>query len=156
MLLLSVITLVLPSGEATQHGNGTDLVHFLKNISLNEQRRPVNVTVRPKDKPVPEETPGPMVLTKNGPVRGVTVEKAHVFYGVPYAEPPIGAYRWKPPRPLSPWTGVYNASFPRASCMQDCDGANPEECPKKVRNMMVFCFPAQFMFLTCHFICLSH
>lgn len=132
LLLLSTITLVLSSGE------GVDLARFIKNISLKQLRRPVDIKVRPKEIPVPELTPGPVVLTKNGPIKGITVDKAHVFYGVAYAEPPIGAYRWKPPRPVRPWTGVYDASFPRAACMQACQGLNPEECPKMVRNTMTF------------------
>lgn len=32
------------------------------------------------------------------------------FLGIPYAEPPVGPLRWHPPQPLSPWTGVRNAS----------------------------------------------
>uniref|UniRef100_A0A3B4UXN2 Carboxylic ester hydrolase n=1 Tax=Seriola dumerili TaxID=41447 RepID=A0A3B4UXN2_SERDU len=71
--------------------------------------------------PVSQDTnvaPGPLVLTKDGRIKGITVDKAHIFYGIPYADPPVGAYRWKPPRPVSPWSGVYNASFPRPACMQ--------------------------------------
>uniref|UniRef100_A0A3P8TRS7 Carboxylic ester hydrolase n=1 Tax=Amphiprion percula TaxID=161767 RepID=A0A3P8TRS7_AMPPE len=68
------------------------------------------------------------VLTKNGQIRGITVDKAHVFYGIPYADPPVGTYRWKPPRPVSRWSGVYNASFPRAACMQLCTGPVSEDC----------------------------
>uniref|UniRef100_A0A3Q0T9F5 Si:ch73-89b15.3 n=1 Tax=Amphilophus citrinellus TaxID=61819 RepID=A0A3Q0T9F5_AMPCI len=70
---------------------------------------------------------GPVVLTKDGQIQGITLDKAHVFYGIPYADPPVGAYRWKPPRPVSPWQGVYDASFPRAACMQFCSRVS-EDC----------------------------
>uniref|UniRef100_A0A673CLI7 Carboxylesterase type B domain-containing protein n=1 Tax=Sphaeramia orbicularis TaxID=375764 RepID=A0A673CLI7_9TELE len=75
---------------------------------------------------------GPLVLTKDGHIRGVSGDKAHIFYGIPYADPPVGAYRWKAPRALSPWPGVYDASFPRAACMQACAGPIIEECPQTV------------------------
>uniref|UniRef100_A0AAV2IZZ4 Carboxylesterase type B domain-containing protein n=1 Tax=Knipowitschia caucasica TaxID=637954 RepID=A0AAV2IZZ4_KNICA len=75
---------------------------------------------------------GPEVLTKNGRIRGKTLDKAHVFYGVPYAGQPTGAYRWKPPRAVSPWTGVYDATYARAACMQACAGLYSQECPKQL------------------------
>ncbi|XP_029681706.1 cAMP-regulated D2 protein-like [Takifugu rubripes] len=78
------------------------------------------------------EAPGPMVLTKDGKMKGVTVDKAQVFYGIPYADPPVGAYRWKPPRPVTPWKEVYDASFPRAACMQACSGPVAAECSRTV------------------------
>jgi len=35
--------------------------------------------------------------------------KVAVFKGVPYAKPPVGEYRWKPPQPVEPWDGVKEA-----------------------------------------------
>jgi para-nitrobenzyl esterase len=32
--------------------------------------------------------------------------KVAVFKGVPFAKPPVGEYRWKPPQPVGPWEGV--------------------------------------------------
>ena len=29
-----------------------------------------------------------------------------LFRGIPFAEPPVGALRWKPPQELEPWEGV--------------------------------------------------
>lgn len=90
-----------------------------------------------KDKTVTEDVngpPGPVVITKNGRIKGATVDKAHIFYGIPYADPPVGAYRWKPPRPVTPWQGVYDGSFPRAACMQACSGPDAAECPRTVRR----------------------
>ncbi|XP_056131714.1 cAMP-regulated D2 protein [Lampris incognitus] len=75
---------------------------------------------------------GPVVLTKDGPIRGLTVDQAHVFYGIPYADPPVGARRWKPPGAVMPWSRLYDATFPRAACMQGCGGAISDRCPRKV------------------------
>lgn len=35
--------------------------------------------------------------------------KIAVFKGVPYAKPPVGEQRWKPPQPVEPWDGVKEA-----------------------------------------------
>lgn len=75
---------------------------------------------------------GPIVLTNNGVIKGLTVEKSHIFYGIPYADPPVATYRWKPPRPVTPWPGVHDATYPRDACMQGCSGRKSDECPQKV------------------------
>ncbi|CAL8405568.1 unnamed protein product [Arctogadus glacialis] len=80
----------------------------------------------------PGTVSGPLVHTKNGALRGVTLDQAHVFYGVPYADPPVGAYRWKAPRAPSPWRGVYSARAPRAGCMQGCRAPMGDRCPHEV------------------------
>ena len=40
------------------------------------------------------------------------------FKGIPYAEPPLGALRFDPPRPAKPWKGVLDASAYRSACPQ--------------------------------------
>lgn len=50
------------------------------------------------------------VETVNGRLRGRIADGAHVFLGVPYAAPPFGANRLRPPRPLDPWEGVRDAT----------------------------------------------
>lgn len=34
----------------------------------------------------------------------------HAWLGLPYAEPPVGALRWKAPRPPQPWPGIREAT----------------------------------------------
>ena len=42
----------------------------------------------------------------------------HEFHGIPYAAPPVGALRWKPPQPVAPWSGVRKAQRFGPRCMQ--------------------------------------
>jgi para-nitrobenzyl esterase len=42
----------------------------------------------------------------SGIVLGESGREVHVYRGVPYAAPPIGALRWKPPQPAVSWAGV--------------------------------------------------
>ncbi len=44
--------------------------------------------------------------TKYGKVQGVVEEGVLVFKGIPYAAPPVGELRWKPPVDPAPWEGV--------------------------------------------------
>ena len=39
-----------------------------------------------------------------------------VFKGIPYAAPPTGALRWRPPQPAVPWQGVRSAGKQAAVC----------------------------------------
>lgn len=56
------------------------------------------------------------IQTKYGTVRGVETEIGTVFRGVPYAQPPIGDLRFRPPQPVEPWEGVRDCeSFPPMS-----------------------------------------
>ncbi|HVU16907.1 MAG TPA: carboxylesterase family protein [Candidatus Didemnitutus sp.] len=46
--------------------------------------------------------------TLEGVISGDDLVKT--FKGVPYAAPPVGPLRWKPPQPVIPWSGVREAS----------------------------------------------
>jgi para-nitrobenzyl esterase len=44
--------------------------------------------------------------TRSGKVEGNESEGIQVFKGIPYATPPVGNLRWRPPQPEAAWDGV--------------------------------------------------
>src|SRR6516164_4452079 len=61
---------------------------------------------------------GPIVTTDDGAVRGVVVPGGYTFRGLPYAAPPTGNLRWRPPAPPAEWQGVRDATQFAPSCPQ--------------------------------------
>ena len=63
------------------------------------------------------------VTTTDGKLVGFKkyVDGSHVvdtFYGIPYARPPVGDLRFKPPVPATPWKGERSAKYLPNSCLQ--------------------------------------
>jgi para-nitrobenzyl esterase len=72
-----------------------------------------------------EPLPTVKARIESGPIVGVEHESANVFRDIPYAAPPVGPLRWKPPQPVAPWTAPKLTAFPGPSCPQPmrADGA---------------------------------
>jgi para-nitrobenzyl esterase len=53
-----------------------------------------------------------------------------VYKGIPYAAPPVGDLRWKPPQPAKPWPGILVAKTFPANCPQITvmPGPQSEDC----------------------------
>lgn len=49
---------------------------------------------------------------------------ARIFEGIPFAAPPLGDRRWRPPAPVIPWTGIRKVDKPAPACMQNDYGWN--------------------------------
>lgn len=61
----------------------------------------------------------PTVHAPAGKLQGaVASDTVHVFKGIPYAVPPVGAMRWKAPLPAPKWKGVREATEFGAACIQ--------------------------------------
>src|SRR6059058_3182250 len=62
----------------------------------------------------------PRVTVDTGTLEGAvdSTSGVLVFRGIPYAAPPAGAHRWKPPRPGAHWSGVRKADRLGHNCMQ--------------------------------------
>src|SRR5437016_10732802 len=50
-----------------------------------------------------------VVKTRYGEVRGSEASGVNTFKGIPYAAPPFGTNRLRPPQPVAPWSGVRDA-----------------------------------------------
>jgi para-nitrobenzyl esterase len=61
---------------------------------------------------------GPVVMTTLGAVRGAVVDDVTHFYGIPYAAPPVGSLRWRPPAAAAAWSGARDATRKAAACPQ--------------------------------------
>jgi para-nitrobenzyl esterase len=60
------------------------------------------------------------VETLSGLLQGISGRdrSVAVFRGIPYAAPPVGDLRWRPPQPPIPWTGIRTAGSFSAMCPQ--------------------------------------
>jgi len=56
--------------------------------------------------------------TESGRVEGTRENGLTVYRGVPFAAPPTGDLRWKPPQPAKPWAGTRPAKTFAPACMQ--------------------------------------
>jgi para-nitrobenzyl esterase len=61
---------------------------------------------------------GPTVHVAQGDLAGVTSGGADSFKGVPFAAPPVGELRWRPPAPAPRWTAVRDATAFGPACLQ--------------------------------------
>jgi para-nitrobenzyl esterase len=58
------------------------------------------------------------VSTESGTVSGVSANELNVYKGIPFAAPPVGDLRWRPPVHAAPWTGTRKADAFAPACMQ--------------------------------------
>lgn len=57
----------------------------------------------------------PVVETAEGSVQGVDRDGSYAFFGIPYAEAPVGDLRFAAPQARQPWTGMFDATEPGAT-----------------------------------------
>lgn len=108
------------------------------------------------DPAAPEESAaqsGTLIELREGRVQGRADAHTRTFTGIPYAAPPLGSLRWKPPQPVQPWVDTRDATGPGVACPQsvelvgpvtqseDCLQLNvfaPAEAPKEPLPVMVW------------------
>lgn len=89
---------------------GTKALLLATAVLLGAQSESVTAQATPDE--------GPIVHTASGSVRGTTDDTVASFKGIPFAAPPTGDYRWRPPQPVKPWQDVRDAKKFGASCAQ--------------------------------------
>ena len=73
-----------------------------------------------------------IVKTDAGSVSGINQNGLQVFLGIPFAAPPTGDLRWRPPAPVQPWNGVKETKEYSPSCPEPLSPGSPvnmsEDC----------------------------
>lgn len=114
MVLLVVLATVLVVGLGRLVGPSR--------LALPPILEPPSPVIPPPPAP---QTDTSLVHTATGMVRGVVKSDHRLFAGIPYAAPPVGPLRFRPPAPAPSWEGVRDASKPGPQCIQD-PRADPE------------------------------
>src|SRR5215471_9742401 len=58
------------------------------------------------------------IQISGGLISGTVVGGAQAYKGIPYARPPVGDLRWRPPQPVVPWSGTLIADEFSPICVQ--------------------------------------
>ncbi|KAJ4455457.1 putative carboxylesterase family protein [Paratrimastix pyriformis] len=74
----------------------------------------------------PERLRRVIVSVQSGPVQGYQSTRSREFLGIPFAQPPVGALRWKAPQEPTPWTQTLVASHFQKACMQPLSATVPD------------------------------
>ncbi|MDB5447298.1 MAG: carboxylesterase type [Phenylobacterium sp.] len=74
----------------------------------------------------PQRDPPVRLTVEGGTIVGLARGSGEVFRAIPYAAPPVGRLRWKPPQPVLSWAGERPAAVPGPSCIQHI---NPDGAP---------------------------
>lgn len=72
-----------------------------------------------------------LVHLSEGSIRGKSEGDMHIYLGIPYAAPPLGDYRFRPPQAVVPWTGVKDSTVFGPACPQPREpsgGLYSEDC----------------------------
>lgn len=66
-----------------------------------------------------------VVRVDSGQLQGALEDGVVAYKGIPFAAPPVGELRWRPPQPVAPWKGVRAAREFAPDCMQARFGPPP-------------------------------
>ena len=73
-----------------------------------------------------------IVTTERGPVRGIVTSNLRMYLGIPYAAPPVGKLRWRPPKVHDRWLAPIDATLFGHHCPQEASvfgtASTTEDC----------------------------
>jgi para-nitrobenzyl esterase len=69
------------------------------------------------------------IAIDSGQIEGSQMGSTRVFKAIPYAAPPVGPLRWRPPQPVPSWGGVRKATSFSPACPQP--GRYPPDAPQE-------------------------
>ncbi|XP_012945011.1 crystal protein [Aplysia californica] len=140
MLVLVLLLIILPPALNSQ--NFEDFEWFSSSSKNNDVKSGNSGTsndTKNTDGNNAEATFDPsVVVTPKGSYRAQMLQHVRVFRGIPFAKPPLGDLRWRPPEPVEPRppSDVYNATYSRSGCPQFCN-LHPF-CPEKTAEDCLF------------------
>src|SRR5215469_16448236 len=113
-----------PAGDATQW-LGRILTSTLAAISLAAL---ASVAAQGQTPPLTR-----VIHTVEGDVQGIVTKGVSEFLGIPFAAPPVGELRWRPPQGVAPWSTTLAATKFAKTCAQPVRGiftrpSNSEDC----------------------------
>lgn len=82
--------------------------------------------------PIEERAAAPTVTIQNGTVIGSSASGIDSFKGIPFAQPPTGTLRLKPPQTVASSFGTITATAAPASCPQFYSQVNTSDIPSDV------------------------
>jgi len=116
------VHVVIPSGPAPKPAAAP--------IPMPPSPPPVQYTRAPPSPPLPpppEIQPDAIIETQDGKLGGEGVgDGTFAFKAIPFARPPTGDLRWRPPKPPAPWQGVRFERQSAPACQQLSYGWNAD------------------------------
>lgn len=80
----------------------------------------------------------PTAAVLEGALTGLSADGVDRFLGIPYAAPPIGKLRWRPPQAPTAWSGTRAATSFGATCPQSADMFGPKSINEDCLTLNVY------------------